>query len=76
MFIPRKATNCGFSLAMNTNSCVAQADRRGTMHRAPVIPHLRALHLMLIAYRKNAICNLPRYNLELTWIPANGNVLE
>ncbi len=24
-YIPRKATNCAFSLAMNTNSCVAQA---------------------------------------------------
>jgi hypothetical protein len=23
--IPRKAANCDFSLAMNTNSCVAQA---------------------------------------------------
>jgi thiamine transporter ThiT len=39
LFIPRKATNCGFSLAMNTNSCVAQAC-------------LRALLLMLIAHRK------------------------
>jgi IS1 family transposase len=44
-YIPRKATNCAFSVAMNTNSCVAQACNS-------LIPHLRALLLMLIAHRK------------------------
>ena len=50
--IPRKATNCGFSLAINTNSCVAQACNSLL---------LRVFAPCSLLTEKNAICNLPRY---------------